>query len=329
LAEAGDVDMKYGYLQEAFKHFAKYFFENISKNRAFDYSKDSMDLINMGAYVSLVSLCMDNYGYLYRYCENVVDLPVSGESKKDLLRALYAISLFAYDRFAEAAQQLLQIKIAKSESDLRKVMTPQDYAYYTVMCSLATMSRNPLKKVDENPNLKSILENVPELSGIINSFLASQYTDVYAKLANVRNANKFNTLFLKQAELLLNNITEKAIIQYCLPYKSVDLKIMAKSLGIDMVLLEDKLVIMSSEGKIRAKIDSHNKVLYLKKEDLKAKSFKTTLENGKKFIQQAREAILRMKMIKGELVLKSKDASEKEKVEKVMETALAYGEMEP
>ena len=42
----------------------------------------------------------------------------------------------------------------------------------------------------------------------------------------------------------------------------------------------------------------------MKKEDQKAKCFKTMLENGKKFVQQANEVLLRMKLTKAQMVLK-------------------------
>lgn len=48
--------------------------------------------------------------------------------------------------------------------------------------------------------------------------------------------------------------------------------------------------------------------MHLKKEDLKAKCFKTMLENGKKFIQQANEALLRMKLSKAEMFLEAPES---------------------
>ena len=204
---------------------------------------------------------MDNYGFLYRYCENIVDLPTPIADKKALIRCLYVVGLFSNDRFEEAAQQLVSISYASFEDELRKIFTPADYAYYLTMTSLATFSRTALKKIEENQAIKGILESAPELSTIISAFLSSQYTEVFARLATAKSANRFSTFFLSKIDTLIRMIVEKAIVQYCLPYKSVDLRIMAKALGEELGNLEDKLVGMSSAGLIKAKIDSQNKVL--------------------------------------------------------------------
>ncbi len=251
---------------------------------------------------------MDNYGFLYRYCENVVPLPTPNAANKALLTCVYVLGLFYNDRFQEAASYLMNVDYVKYESELRKVMTPSDYAYYLTICALATFSRTALKRLAESTSVKSVLESVPELAGILHDFLSSQYKEVFAKTGLIRTANKFNTLFSNKAETLLRMIVERGIVQYCLPYKSVDMRTMSKALDIHMLSLEEILVGMSASGLIKAKIDSHDKVLYLKKEDVKAKCFRTVLENGKKFIQQANEAMLKMKMTKAGLVLRPSDA---------------------
>ena len=50
--------------------------------------------------------------------------------------------------------------------------------------------------------------------------------------------------------------------------------------------------------------------MHLKKEDVKVKCFKTMLENGKKFITQANEALLKMKLTKAGIVLTRPEADD-------------------
>ena len=46
----------------------------------------------------------------------------------------------------------------------------------------------------------------------------------------------------------------------CSPYSSADLRLMAGSFNTTVVSLEDELMTLILEGKIQARIDSHNKV---------------------------------------------------------------------
>lgn len=259
-----------------------------------------------------MSISIDNYKFYQYYCEHSFNLPTSAGEKKALLQCLYAVGLFANGQFLEAGNVLALISYTKYEDELRHIMTPSDYAYYLVICALATFSRTALKKIDETQGLKAILEKIPELNGIISDFLSSNYKQVFVRLKKLRAVNSFDTVFLDKTASLSRRILEKSIIQYCLPYKSVDLAVMAKTLDMDMTDLEINLVSMASSELIRAKIDAQNKVnpflnlqiLYLETEDVKLKAFKTTLENGENFIQELTEIILRMKMKKEGLVLK-------------------------
>ena len=65
--------------------------------------------------------------------------------------------------------------------------------------------------------------------------------------------------------------------------------------------------------------------MYLKKEEVKLKCFKTTLENGKKFVQQAGEAMLRMKMMKAGLVLRGAPDDERLQEERMHDIAEMHG----
>lgn len=209
----------------------------------------------------MISISLDKYKFYQRYCEHSYNLPTPAGSKKALLQCLYALGLFANGDFMEAGNILSMVPYNKYEEELRQVMTPSDYAYYLIMCALATFSRTALKRIDENQGMKVILEQIPILNGIIGDFLSSNYKQVFARLDKVLTAKLFDVIFTARVELLIRRIMEKSIMQYCLPYKSVDLTVMAKTLNKDLIELEKDLVSMSSFGLIRAKIDSQNKVI--------------------------------------------------------------------
>ena len=58
-----------------------------------------------------------------------------------------------------------------------------------------------------------------------------------------------------------NNISFNNLLYYISPYSSADLRLMASSFNTSVAALEDELMTLILDGKIQARIDSHNKVI--------------------------------------------------------------------
>jgi len=59
----------------------------------------------------------------------------------------------------------------------------------------------------------------------------------------------------------------KALNQYVLPYKVIDMREIATAFGVGLDLVEEELAELIASGKIKAKIDSHKKLMYARKEN--------------------------------------------------------------
>ena len=256
--------------------------------------------------ISLTSICKNDYTFYKTFTKDPEKLVTPKFEKKALLQCLYAAGLFFDNKFRETAEVLSVVPYTKYEEELRQIMSPSDFAYYTVINALATFSRSALKKINNNQMLKAILETIPELNGIIGLFLDSNYKEVFGRLNIISNMKLLDPIFVEKSKSLFRLITERSIIHYCMPYQSVDLIVMAESLGQDLRILESNLVSMTTSGLVKAMIDSKNKVLYLENKNEKTNCYKMVLENGKKFIQEAREILLMMKLNKEKLILESK-----------------------
>jgi COP9 signalosome complex subunit 1 len=63
---------------------------------------------------------------------------------------------------------------------------------------------------------------------------------------------------------LYTQIRNRALIQYFSPYLSADMRKMAAAFNTTVLALEDELMQLILDGQIQARIDSHNKVLFVK-----------------------------------------------------------------
>jgi len=62
---------------------------------------------------------------------------------------------------------------------------------------------------------------------------------------------------------LYAQIRNRALIQYFSPYLSADMRKMAAAFNTTVLALEDELMQLILDGQIQARIDSHNKVLFV------------------------------------------------------------------
>ena len=94
------------------------------------------------------------------------------------------------------------------------------------------------------------------------------------------------------------DIRHKAIIQYTLPFISVDLNTMAAAFMTSVSMLEKELAALITENKIQARIDSHNKILYARHADQRNATFQRVLQTGNEFERDVKSLLLRANLIK-------------------------------
>ncbi|OIW04797.1 hypothetical protein TanjilG_11143 [Lupinus angustifolius] len=106
-------------------------------------------------------------------------------------------------------------------------------------------------------------------------------------------------------ETLYNQIRHKALIQYTLPFVSVDLNMMANAFKTTVAGLEKELEALITNNQIQARIDSHNKILYARHADQRNATFHRVLETGRVFDRDVRDMLLRSNLIKHEFNLRA------------------------
>ncbi|CAA0820791.1 COP9 signalosome complex subunit 1 [Striga hermonthica] len=285
----GEFYYVHGQLGEAFKNYV----------RTRDYCTTSKHIIQMCLNAILVSIEMGQFTHVTSYVSKA-------EQSQDALdpvtvaklRCAAGLAHLEGKKYKLAARKFLETG-PELGNNYNTVIAPQDVATYGSLCALASFDRAELKsKVIDNITFRNFLELVPEIRELINDFHTSHYASCLEYLGNLK-ANLLLDIHLHDhVETLYEQIRSKALIQYTLPFVSVDLRMMANAFNTSVTGLEKELETLITKDQIQARIDSHNKILYARHADQRNGTFQRVLQTGNEFDQEVRAMLLRANLIK-------------------------------
>ncbi len=239
-------------------------------------------------------------------------LGVGGESKEEqnLTCAKFtcaaALAHLHFDKYTEAAKHFTSLKTEIGNS-YTEVVSQQDVAVYGGLCALATFDREQLKKhiVHENVTFRDMLSTVPEMRDIIEDFWNSRYPQCLSKLNLIKKELLLDIHIGKHVHKLFSLIRQKALIQYTKPFSALSLTTMASAFNCDSVeTLEKEIADLITRDKIRARIDSRGeKILRAKEFDKRTETFERVQKTAEKFVENARDALLRSSLNRLDLAL--------------------------
>lgn len=135
------------------------------------------------------------------------------------------------------------------------------------------------------------------VSDAIENFLNGRYMDFQKQIEVIASQMRYDLYFGHRLPRVLKEIRKKALIQYVTPYKVIDLREIAKAFNLSIESIESEIAELIVSKKIQAKIDSHSKLLYSRKDNETLNSYKEAAELGRKFIQETEAALLRVHVI--------------------------------
>lgn len=285
----GDFHYAHGQLADAFKNYI----------RARDYCTTGKHIVNMCLNAILVSIEMGQFSHVTSYVSKAEQ---TTEALDPIivakLRCAAGLAHLEAKKYKLAARKFLEVG-PELGNHYSEVIAPQDVATYGGLCALATFDRTELKnKVIDNLNFRNFLELVPEIRELINDFYSSHYASCLDYLGNLK-ANLLLEIHLHDhVETLYNEIRHKALIQYTLPFVSVDLSMMANAFKTSVVGLQKELEALITNNQIQARIDSQNKILYARHADQRNATFQRVLQTGSEFDRDVRSMLLRANIIK-------------------------------
>ncbi|XP_078154444.1 COP9 signalosome complex subunit 1 [Carex rostrata] len=292
----GEFYYAHGMLSESFKSYI----------RTRDYCTTSKHIVQMCMNIILVSIELGQFSHVTNYvskAENTPDpLPPVTQAK---LKCASGLAFLETKKYKFAARKFIETGYELG-NNYSEVIAPQDVGLYGGLCALASFDRTELKtKIIDNVGFRNFLELVPEVRELINDFYASRYASCLGYLEKLK-ANLLLDIHLHDhVETLYTEIRHKAIIQYTLPFISVDLHNMADAFKTTVAGLEKELEALITNGQIQARIDSHNKILYARHADQRKATFQRVLQTGGEFEREVRSMLLRANLVKHEVSAKS------------------------
>ncbi|KAL0309205.1 UNVERIFIED_CONTAM: COP9 signalosome complex subunit [Sesamum radiatum] len=296
----GDFYYAHGQLGDAFKSYV----------RTHDYCTTSTHIIHMCLNAILVSVEMGHFfnisSYVSMAWQNKDRLDTVTISK---LRCVAGLADLMCKKYKLAAREFLETGPLVQNS-YTEVIALKDIATYGGLCALATFDRAELKAiyhallvflksyVIDNINFRDCLELVPEIRELINDFYSGRYVSCMEYLENLK-ANLLLDIHLHDhLKTLYKQIRNKALTQYVRPFVSVDLQMMASAFKTSVTDLEKELETLIPNNQIKARIDSHNKILYARHADQRNSTFQRVFQTEIEFDREVRTMLLRANLIK-------------------------------
>jgi COP9 signalosome complex subunit 1 len=158
-------------------------------------------------------------------------------------------------------------------------------------------------------NMKQYLELEPSIRDILHKFYETSYSSCLALMSQLEPIFALDQYLAPHLRILYYEIRHRIIITYFLPYKNASMTIMARQLNTTMDVLEDELVHLIRSGKIKARIDSKNKILYVADTDQRWHAYQHALAITKQSEKLTRALLLRSAIIKANLSVKDDSLS--------------------
>lgn len=297
--DLGNFFLQRGDLQSALKSFV----------RMRDFCTSSAQMVDMCLRVITVSIHAGNFSHVSNYAGKAEQsFNAAGKDSSDLITlskiaCSFGLAMLNDRKYHQAANRFTQCHIELGET-FNEVIHPQDIGLYGGLCALATFSRSELKtNVIENRTFKPFLDLVPQLRDLVTDFHHSNYAASLKQLAQMKQELQMDIHLHPHLDQLIDQVRNRAIIGYFSPYLSVDMSLMAQAFEADPVSFEKELATLIMEGKISARIDSPNKVLYSRHADQRGSTYRKAFEIGQRYVADTRAILLRMSLIKNDLII--------------------------
>ena len=226
------------------------------------------------------------------------------------VKAASGLSELHAGRYQAAAKQFLETGF-DIQNSYSEVISAQDVAIYGALCALASFDRDELlQRVIENTEFRQFLELVPQVRELISQFHQSRYSAMFNTLDKLRPDLMLDMHLREHIAALYEGIRKKALIQYVLPFVSIDLRKMSEAFQTGVEQLEEELTTLIISRRIHARIDSHRKVLHASQTDHRALTFQRAMAVGQAAMADTHLLINRINLLRADLVVRPEDSEQ-------------------
>jgi len=243
---------------------------------------------------------------------------VAGELKKHpQLAAQFNAALGLYNlkdgNYYGAADNFVNVT-SDMGNTFNDVINLKDVATYACFCALVSYNRRELqRKILGTGTFKKLLEMVPIWGVITNDYLNGKYSSCYKAINSLKADLSLDIYLSKHVHKLYGRFSDNAVIQYFRPFVSVKIPEMAAAFDVKVPEIEAHLASLIADGRIQARIDSHNKVVYARNADQRTATYQQALSVGTKYVRDAKSLLLRMSLVEYDFVVRHPEHSRRKR----------------
>jgi|Transcript_4563 COP9 signalosome complex subunit 1 len=291
-------------------------------SRTRDYCSTPKHILFMCLRVMAVCIEMNNFAHVGVHAtkaHRALDDMADGDDESVLVSrakvfCACGIANLRLGRYKDAANDLSSIPVEISTS-YASVCSARDVALYGALCALATYNRTELRDIVLNNKknaFRAHLEAASDVREIVNTFFESKYTTLFTALERLRPWLEHDLHLREHITSLYKRIRDRALIQYCEPYISVDLEIMASAFNTTSLELQREIATLIENEKISGRIDSQHNTLTSSSTNARADALEHILADGEMHEQQTRSALLRLSLLRNDVVVRANGVGAKD-----------------
>eukprot|EP00759_Apiculatamorpha_spiralis_P051177 PhF_6_TR5137/c0_g1_i1/m.7305/K12175/GPS1, COPS1, CSN1; COP9 signalosome complex subunit 1 len=275
--------------------------------RVFDYCSNQKQMVEVNLAMILVSIEHNNYTFASQCIEKAEQRVDASKDKVESakLKIAQALVLLEQKKFKAVAKKLL-VDIRPEVADCwREVVTSIDLVVIAAICALASFDRAEVKKyLMEPPHVKVLLEMIPEVRDVIVDFYSSRYATCLRALDTIKDAMLLDVFLRPHIAVLQDQVRQRALRQYVMPYLSVDMTKMASAFNTTVPELEKELAVAIQDGSIVARIDKAKKVVFAARANQRVVTYNQALNAGRTFVTETENHIRRLHMLRYDFVVR-------------------------
>lgn len=155
------------------------------------------------------------------------------------------------------------------------------FVQYTVAMAVLSLHRVQLKsKVLNAPEVLAVIDEVPHLRDLLQSFYHSNYSLFFQSLAHLQEALRLDIHVGQHVRYYVREMRIKAYAQLLESYKSVQIASLADAFGVTPEFIDRELSRFISSGRLHCKIDKVQGIVETTRSDSKNQLYHTTIKDG-------------------------------------------------
>lgn len=198
--------------------------------------------------------------------------------RKNKLKVYQAIYLMATRQCKPAAEMFLNSIATFTATEL---LSYDMCVFYTVILAVISLDRPSLMaNVVENPEILAAIDSIPHLKDLLMSLYQCQYGEFFKSLADISDTINADMLLHPHYRFYLKEARVVVYAQYLQSYKSVKMDAMASTFGVSVEFLDDELAHLIVQGRLPAKLDRVDGVVFTTRPDPKNAAYQQTIRQG-------------------------------------------------